>query len=90
VPIDTAAYLVAVIVAHEVGHAMTLPHNPASTVMRSSPPLLPSIRHQFTADEIALIQYASGQQRRGLAAASPPAPCPHCGFSDTPMLPASN
>ena len=53
--IDEAARMVAAIVTHEVGHALTLPHNDRSSVMRALPDLDAGARHAFTPDEIAHI-----------------------------------
>lgn len=52
---DDAARLVAVVVAHEVGHAMALSHNAQSMVMRALPVLEVSERHAFTLEEIEQI-----------------------------------
>jgi len=49
---DEAARMVAVIVVHEVGHAMSLPHNANSSVMRERVVLEPFVRHAFTLDEV--------------------------------------
>jgi len=60
-PIDDASYLVALIVAHEVGHALSLPHNPHSSVMRAQPALLALKSHAFTDEEIVQMRSATGQ-----------------------------
>jgi len=75
--IDEAAYLVAVIVAHEVGHALSLPHNPESTVMEATPNLLISQRHAFTDDEVDQMRSATGQQT-AFRPGSAPGLCPCC------------
>ncbi len=49
---DEAARMVAVIVVHEVGHAMSLPHNANSSVMREHVVLEAFVRHAFTLDEV--------------------------------------
>ena len=75
--IDEAARLFAVIVAHEVGHALSLPHNRYSTVMHASPRLLTSVRHEFTPDEIDRMRSATGQ-RAVIRPGSEPGLCPCC------------
>jgi len=57
---DEAARMVAVIVVHEVGHAMSLPHNADSSVMRESVVLEASVRHAFTTAEMERIHRISG------------------------------
>ena len=57
---DEAARMVAVIVVHEVGHAMSLPHNADSSVMRESVVLEASVRHAFTTAELEQIHRISG------------------------------
>ena len=52
---DEAAHMVAVIVVHEVGHALGLPHNEESPVMRLVPDLDAGARHAFTDAEIAAL-----------------------------------
>ncbi|MHC4956427.1 MAG: zinc metalloprotease [Planctomycetota bacterium] len=59
--IDDVSYLFAVIVAHEVGHALSLPHNPRSTVMHEAPILLANHPHEFTVDEVDRMRSATGQ-----------------------------
>ena len=79
---DEAAYLVAVIVVHEVGHALSLPHNANSTLMQAAPTLVVSVRHAYTAAEVERIHEFTGGPPQP---AGGPSSCACCGPGNVPI-----